>query len=135
MKAKIKNASWLLLVFATVFLMISLFVAPVQANDDVTIVVKGGFGVNIEITNNLENDTITYNFTVLWKNIHNKVLHITNAHGTIPPYITHGYKEAHVRLFAKVYVHVESEGVIVEREGFSILVFVFLKPNIEPTIL
>ena len=105
-------------------------------NDDaVTIVVKGGFGVNIAITNNLENDTIAYNFTILWKNMRDEVLSETDVNGTISPHITHGHGEALLRLFAKVYVHVESEGVIVEREGFSILVFVFLKPNIEPTIL
>jgi len=123
MKKKIKNTGGLLLVFATIFLM----VAPVQANDDVTIAVKGGFGVNIEITNNLENGTIAYNFTILWKNMRDTVIYSIDVNGTIPPDMAFSYRGVPVRLFAKVYVHVESEGVIVEREGFSILVFVFLK--------
>lgn len=163
MKRKIRNIDWLALVFATVFMMtVPNIVADTSnygisheygdlpddvvvsspspeegdINDDaVTIVVKGGFGVNITITNNLENDTIAYSFTILWKNIRNEVIKTTEGRGTIRPYIAVEYKEALVRLITRVYVYVESEGVIVEREGFAILVFVFLKPNIEPTIL
>lgn len=109
------------------FLLIALFfVAPVQANDDITIVVKGGFGVNIAITNNLENDTIAYNFTILWKNICNKVLHTTNAQGIVLPHQTWNYKEAPIRLITRIHVHVESEGIVVEKTGIAFFVFVIL---------
>ena len=49
------------------------------------------------------------------------------------PYQIYSYMEAPVRLITRIHVHVESEGEIVEREGFAILCFVFLWPEIGPT--
>ena len=123
--------------FFSFLLLAILFIAPVQADaekdEGVIITVEGGFGVNIEIENTRPNDTISYNFTIIWRNILNRVIWTTEDEGTVVPYQICFYREALVRAFTTVHIYVESEGVIVEREGFSILVFVFLKPNIEPT--
>jgi len=123
-----KYMKWAGVLIAVMFLATMI---PVDAvgyrNEDPTIIVKGGFGVNIEITNNLENDSIAFGITVAWKNIRNGVVHITNIDGTIMPYEILCYRESTPPgLIKRVYVYVVSEGVLVEKDGFAILFFVFL---------
>jgi len=94
---------------------------------DVSLMVRGGVGVHLTV-DNFNDHNITINFSINWTDIFGKQVNTDEGYAELETRRSWEYGDIPViPFFQRISVYLEADGIVVEKQGFSFFVLVFLR--------